>query len=274
MDWLDLHFEANRSDYEAALRSAGIEQGWHVLDAACGAGNYLPWISELVGSKGSITALDLAPENIAIVKQRCVLEWHLDAAIETSEGSVLDLPYPDQTFDAIWFANTSQYLPDEELTITLAEFRRVLKPDGLLAVKDMDIGMWAIVPGPADAFWKFFAYLIHSEGWNQIKGLSSRAWNMQNWLGHAGFTDIRQQTLPIEWRAPLTEAQRGCLTQMLGDFSSQILQLVASGELRLPDDVRQFWAIAGEPDHPDHPVNSDDCYSRDGQFVATGRAPA
>ena len=40
--FLDAHFEACRPEYEAMIRSVGIESGWHVLDAACGAGGQDP----------------------------------------------------------------------------------------------------------------------------------------------------------------------------------------------------------------------------------------
>ena len=41
-DWLDLHFEACRPEYEAMLASAGFQRGWSVLDAGCGNGAYVP----------------------------------------------------------------------------------------------------------------------------------------------------------------------------------------------------------------------------------------
>jgi arsenite methyltransferase len=69
-DWLDVHFEAERPEYEAILRSVGLRHGWHVLDAGCGAGGFLPLIAAEVGPNGRITALDLAPENIATVAHR------------------------------------------------------------------------------------------------------------------------------------------------------------------------------------------------------------
>jgi arsenite methyltransferase len=63
--WLDLHFESARPEYEDALRQVGIQPGWHVLDAGCGGGSFLPLIAEETGPTGSVAAIDLAPENIA-----------------------------------------------------------------------------------------------------------------------------------------------------------------------------------------------------------------
>ena len=36
--WLGTHFEACRPEYEAMLRSVGLQPGWRVLDAGCGSG--------------------------------------------------------------------------------------------------------------------------------------------------------------------------------------------------------------------------------------------
>src|SRR4051812_35021645 len=55
---LDTHFEAARPEYEAMLRSAGLQLGWHVLDAGCGGGSFVPLIAEAVGPTGHVTAFD------------------------------------------------------------------------------------------------------------------------------------------------------------------------------------------------------------------------
>ncbi|CAA9556738.1 MAG: hypothetical protein AVDCRST_MAG18-736 [uncultured Thermomicrobiales bacterium] len=69
-DWLDVHFEMARPEYEAQLRAVGIRPGWRVLDAASGAGSFLSWLAELVGPSGRLAALDLAPDNLALVERR------------------------------------------------------------------------------------------------------------------------------------------------------------------------------------------------------------
>ena len=145
--WLDVHFEAFRSEYEAMLRAVGIQPGWHVLDAGCGSGSFLPLLSELVGSSGRIAAFDLAHDNIATVERR-VAEWSLPTPIQTQVGSVLALPYADASFDAIWCANTTQYLTDDELGMVLVEFRRMVRPGGLVALKEVDGTVMRFTPAP------------------------------------------------------------------------------------------------------------------------------
>src|SRR5256885_2348300 len=70
--WLDAHSTAKRPENEAILRSVGLRQGWLVLDAGCGGGNYLPLITEVIGPTRHLAALDLAPENTEAVEARLV----------------------------------------------------------------------------------------------------------------------------------------------------------------------------------------------------------
>jgi arsenite methyltransferase len=149
--WLDVHFESARSEYEEALRFVGIKPGWTVLDAGCGSGGYVPPIGEHVGSTGRVAALDLAPENVAQA-ERLVREGRYMAPVDLRIGSVLDLPFADAAFDCVWCANVAQYLTDKEFARVMGEFRRVVKPGGIVVVKDFDATLFQLertYPGPA-----------------------------------------------------------------------------------------------------------------------------
>ena len=112
--FLDAHFEACRPEYEAMLRSVGLRPGWRVLDAACGAGSFLPLTTSLIGPTGSVSVFDLAPDTVAIVEKR-IAEGEFSCPVDAQVASLLTLPYQDQEFDAIWCANSLQYLDDEDL---------------------------------------------------------------------------------------------------------------------------------------------------------------
>ncbi|NJN82364.1 MAG: class I SAM-dependent methyltransferase [Caldilineaceae bacterium] len=69
-----------------------------------GRGSYLPLIAELVGPRGAIHALDLASENVEHLQRR-VQQGEFDCPVEVRKGSVTDLPYADNSMDAVWCAN-------------------------------------------------------------------------------------------------------------------------------------------------------------------------
>jgi ubiquinone/menaquinone biosynthesis C-methylase UbiE len=127
--------------------SVGIQPGWHVLDAGCGSGGFLPLIAGAVGPSDRIAALDLVPDNIAIVERR-VTAWGDKPPMEGQVGSFLDLPYADDAFDAVWCANTTQYLSNEVLATALGEFRRVVPSGGIVAIKEFDGMLCSLVPAP------------------------------------------------------------------------------------------------------------------------------
>jgi ubiquinone/menaquinone biosynthesis C-methylase UbiE len=111
--WLDDHFESARAEYEESVHHVGLKPGWSVLDAGCGGGNFLPLICELVGPQGLVTAMDLAPENVAHVE--ALIGSTYPATVQAKIGSVLDLPFGEAAFDCIWTANVTQYLTETEV---------------------------------------------------------------------------------------------------------------------------------------------------------------
>ena len=172
-DFIDAHYTACRNMYETMLRAVGIQPGWSVLDAGCGSGGFLPLMAELVGSRGKIDAYDLAPENIERVKT-LTADW--DIPIRTEIGDLTALPYEDNTFDAIWNANVSQYLSDDALTQMLNEFVRVIKPGGVVAIKEHDATTLQFYPLDTFAHWRLIERNPNMYHWVR------RSFNLPKWL--------------------------------------------------------------------------------------------
>ena len=262
--WLDAHFEANRPEYEAQVRAVGIQPGWRVLDAGCGAGNFLPWLADLVGPGGSIAALDLAPDNIAVVEAR-LADWRLPTPVEARVGSVTALPYADDAFDALWCANTSQYLTDDELATALAEMRRVVRPGGLVAIKDTDPAVTHMLPAPPALELRNRAAAARA-GNVQMQGVM-RATNLPAWLRRAGLTDVRRRTTLIERGTPGDPAVR----QMLRDFYAFYAARAQTLDLSAEDQA--YWARLREPGEVERLLDHPDFYSCEGNILAVGRVP-
>lgn len=108
-----------------------LKPGSTVLDCGCGPGSMSLDIAELV-QPGRVYGLDSSDiqigQAIALQEQRGVEN------AEFRTGSAYRLPYPDGQFDVVFAHAVLYHLGDPEKA--LAEFHRVLKPGGLVALRD------------------------------------------------------------------------------------------------------------------------------------------
>ncbi len=102
-----------------------LAPGEQVLDVACGTGIVARLAVQHVGSSGRITGLDLNPLMLAVARSA---SSDTNPKIEWQEGSAMDLPFEDDTFDAVLCQFSLQYFPDRRQA--LQQMRRVLKPGG------------------------------------------------------------------------------------------------------------------------------------------------
>lgn len=259
--FLDAHFETCRPEYEAMIRSVGLQPGWRVLDAACGAGGFLPMISTLVGSSGSVSAFDLAPDTVAVVEKR-IAGGEFSCPIDVRVASLLDIPFPDGEFDAVWCANSLEYLDDEELTHALSEFTRVLRPGGTLSMKDAEGGLFLFSPGDPTLLPR--AWAAASEVSQNFRGCL-RTRSMRRWFDKAGLTDTWQRGTLSEIWAPLQPVQR----QYIG---GQLKQIGALAERAgVPESDLEFWRAQRNSESPEALVNDPELFWCEGHMVTVGR---
>lgn len=256
---VDAHFDACRDAYLGLLGQAGIRPGAHVLDAGCGGGDFLPWLADLVGPEGRVSAVDLAEENAALATER-LARWAPACPVEVRRADLLRLPYPDDSFDAVWCANTAQYLSDAELALALREMRRVVRPGGTVAVKDLDAHLITARPTDPYLFTDFFRAAGRTPGY-AAQLLRTR--DLYRHLKAAGLTGVRQQTVLIEHFAPLTPQARAFYAPTCAQLAGQALELGLSGQ----------WRRFVDPDAPDHPLDSPDGYISEGNVLAVGTVP-
>ena len=117
-------------DLQQMVRLADLRGGERVLDAGCGAGHaaaaFAPHAAEVV-------ALDFTPGMLRQVELLAV-ERGL-ANISTRQGDVEHLPFGDGEFDRVISRYSAHHWPHPQRA--LAEFRRVLKPGGLVILSDV-----------------------------------------------------------------------------------------------------------------------------------------
>ena len=263
-DWIDIHFLAMQSEYEQMLSWVGIQSNWQVLDAGCGTGGYLPLMTELVGNGGKVSALDLAPENIRVVEERAG-QGRWSAPVDARVGSILDLPYADQSFDAVWCANTSQYLSDTELLTMLQEFRRIIRPGGLIAIKEYDITAQQMQPTTPMLFLHLHEALCRMGEKGHC--YCFRTLSLPHWLRKVGLVELRQKPTLIVRSQPLRPVEK----KLVGDF---IVHYAGKAEQAdLPAEELDLWRKLRDLDVGDHIIHHPDFQYRCIQTVFVGRVP-
>lgn len=130
---------ADRSEHEARelglrlLAPGGSEQ---VLEIGFGTGHSLVDVAERLSSGGRVFGIDVSQGMLDLAAQR-VRDAGLGERVELQLGDAKDLPYPADSFDAV-FMSFSLELFGEEIPAVLAEVSRVLRPEGRLGVVSMN----------------------------------------------------------------------------------------------------------------------------------------
>lgn len=98
-----------------------------VLDAGCGTGGNLKWLTRYT-SNNKIIGIDSSREALKF----CFTDEHRSLA----QASVTSLPFADEVLDMVTSFDVLQQLPDHhEEKMALAEMNRVLKPGGIIFVR-------------------------------------------------------------------------------------------------------------------------------------------
>ena len=166
---------------ECTARAYGFFEGVpkfpKILDIGCGTGMQTLELARL--SEGKVTGLDKHQDALDKLEAKSI-DLGLIGNIETKNGSMFDLPYPDDSFDIIWAEGSIYIMGFEE---GLTNWRRFLKPKGFVAVTEVS---W-LKPSPPtelETFWK-----------NEYPGIKSVEENIEI-ITQTGYKLIKNFTLP------------------------------------------------------------------------------
>lgn len=111
------------------LSKEKIDETTSILDAGCGTGQTSAYIAEQYRSK--VTSLDSNKIMLDKARKRFL---PLPLPIEVKQGSTENLPFSEGIFDLILSESVISFT---DVSLTIPEFKRVLKPNGVLLAIEM-----------------------------------------------------------------------------------------------------------------------------------------
>lgn len=176
----------------ALLDTAALHRGERVLDVACGTGVVARLAAERVGSD-SVAGLDINPGMLAVARSiplsGSAIEWH--------EASAESLPLADESIDVVLSSLGLQFVSDK--ASALREMRRVLAPDGRLAVATV---------GPTGPLFEILEQALARHLKPEVAAFTRSVFSLhdsqelEKLTSGAGFRDVEIRTKPLSITLP------------------------------------------------------------------------
>lgn len=167
----------------AAFLLPRLRPGMRLLDAGCGPGSITAGLARHV-APGEVVGVDAEPAVLAIARERGAGIPNL----RFERASVYDLPHAADSFDAAYAHQLLQHLADPPAA--LRELARVVRPGGLVAVRDSDYQTMISWPrSEAIEQWRaLYTEMVRRNGADANAGRRIPSWLARAGLGEIGVT--------------------------------------------------------------------------------------
>jgi len=168
---------------EAGFFLPHLRSGMKLLDCGCGPGTMTVNLAEVV-APGEVVGIDLEDKQFEVGRAYARERGVSNIRFET--GNIYNLPFESNTFDAV-FAHAVLYhlkTPGKALT----ELHRLLKPGGVIGIRDLDNGGTIFTPSSPilDKSFELIDRVHEHNGGHPLFGRNQRAR-----LREAGFINIQ-----------------------------------------------------------------------------------
>ena len=220
-----------------------------LLDAGCGAGS----MARLLGRtrpEAAVTGLDIRDAYVDYARRKAREE--AIANVEFVEGSLLDLPFPNELFDVAWASLVLHWLAPEDVARAMRELVRVVLPGGWVVCAEPDgVGTnhYPIEPDLAEQWRKVTTSLFDPDMGRRLyptmhaAGLDSIAVDIRPYFFHA-FGEIDPDVLNV-----ILEALRPALPRIADTLGSQdaaeeLLDRIAEQHKDSATTFLPLWVVA------------------------------
>lgn len=231
------------AENSAAYLLPHLRPGLDLLDIGCGPGTITLDLAGRV-APGAVTGIDASADVVAQAEQLRA-EQGIDG-VTFAVGDAYDLDLPDASVDVVHAHQVLQHLTDP--VGALREWRRVLRPGGVLAARDSDYGafFWA----PADPLLDRWLELYHQiTARNEAEADAGRF--LFTWARAAGFDDVAVTSSTWTYADPDSRAWWGGLWADrvgLSAFAEQAVGYGLAEEAELEAIAAAFRRWAEAPD--------------------------
>ncbi|MGC2175964.1 MAG: methyltransferase domain-containing protein [Acidimicrobiales bacterium] len=231
------------AENSASFLLGGLARGMTLLDVGCGPGTITADLATRL-KEGTVIGIDLSEEVVALAREQHLASSGVDLSFRT--GDVYSLDFADATFDVVYAHQVLQHLsrPVE----ALEEMRRVLKPEGLLAVRDADFGGFTWYPSdPVLSRWMDVYHQLTSR--NGAQADAGR--HLKAWARAAGYDDVVVSS--SNWTFQSVEERQwwgGLWADRIrqSEFARQCLEYGLASERELTEFSDAFLRWSDEPD--------------------------
>ena len=212
-----------------------------VLDVGCGPGTIT---AGLARRASRVVGLDMSADMVAEARRHAA-----DCGLDKTSfevGSVYELPWDDGSFDVVYAHQVLQHLSDP--VRALREARRVLRPGGLVAVRDSDYGTMVHAPVfPAIERWRDLYHQVATAN----GGEADAGRFLLSWVIEAGFIETETTTSTTAHTDPEGRAAWGEMWAVRvpdSDFAEHAVGYGLATRAELQKISAAFRQWAGQPD--------------------------
>ena len=167
----------------AAFFLPELKAGMRLLDVGCGPGSITRGLAARL-APGEVIGVDLSEETLESARREAA-ERRLDN-LHYQVASVYELPFDADSFDVVFAHQVLQHL--REPSAAIVEMLRVLRPSGLIAVRDVDWG--TVAYHPSDPWLDRFMQ-VHVKTWTQNGGDPFMGRKLRALFNGAHVADVR-----------------------------------------------------------------------------------
>jgi SAM-dependent methyltransferase len=261
-DKIERVFDLRSAESHAGFLLPRLRSGMELLDCGCGPGTITAGLARSV-APGRVTGIDIEESQLGLAKRNLAAAGASNVDFEVA--SVLDLPFHDGSFDVVFFHAVLCHLPAP--LDALAEAQRVLKPGGLVAVREPDLSGFYLAPADptSERIFDLLAAVIESGGGDACLGRRLRTLLHEAEFAHPtasascnSYGDPESARRKSEvWAGLTSESDMSANAVQLGLFSPDELQEIGAALCRLAEQpdamIVEAWgeALGWKDERPD-----------------------